>query len=236
MTFRLTGLACGYRGLPVLTDIDLSVAPGETVAVLGPNGVGKSTLMKTIMGVLPMLSGRIELSDRDISGASALARSRQGMAWVPEGRRLFTALSVKENLQVSARGASPAKLAERLDEVLSLFPEVGGFLDRPSWAISGGQQQMVAIGRALMSGPRLLLLDEPSLGLAPLIVQELLAVLDRLRGGELSILLVEQNVRAGLSIADRGVVLERGRVALTGSPQELLDNDAVVRSYLSHTA
>jgi branched-chain amino acid transport system ATP-binding protein len=236
MSLRITGMACGYRGLPVLEDVDLTIEPGELVAVLGPNGVGKSTLMKTIMGVLPGLAGRLELAGEDLTAASALTRSRRGIAWVPEGRRLFASLSVRENLLVSARGVNAAAVRQRLDRVSGLFPELTTFLDRPAWALSGGQQQMVAIGRGLMSDPEVLLLDEPSLGLAPLVVRDLLRALDALRGGDMGVLLVEQNVQAGLSIADRGVVLERGRISMTGTPEQLLANDAIVRSYLSESA
>jgi len=236
MSFRITGMACGYRGLPVLEDIDLTIGPGELVAVLGPNGVGKSTLMKAIMGVLPGLAGRLELIGEDLTAASSLTRSSRGIAWVPEGRRLFASLSVRENLLVSARGVGSVTVRQRLDRVTGLFPELTTFLDRPAWAISGGQQQMVAIGRGLMSDPKVLLLDEPSLGLAPLVVRDLLRALDALRGGDMGVLLVEQNVQAGLSIADRGVVLERGRISMTGTPEELLDDDAIVRSYLSEGA
>jgi branched-chain amino acid transport system ATP-binding protein len=236
MSLRITGMACGYRGRPVLEDVDVTIEPGELVAVLGPNGVGKSTLMKTIMGVLPGLAGRLELAGEDLTSASTLTRSRRGIAWVPEGRRLFASLSVRENLLVSARGVDAAAVRQRLDRVSGLFPELTTFLDRPAWALSGGQQQMVAIGRGLMSDPKVLLLDEPSLGLAPLVVRDLLRALDALRGGDMGVLLVEQNVQAGLSIADRGVVLERGRISITGTPEQLLANDAIVRSYLSESA
>jgi branched-chain amino acid transport system ATP-binding protein len=226
-------LVAGYRNVPVLHDVSLRVEPKQTLAVLGPNGAGKSTLLQAIMGVLRARGGRIALDGRDVTRLRPSARAALGVTWVPEGRRLFTSLSVFENLLVAARRVPQDERERRLDQVHTLFPDVERLHARPAWAISGGQQQMVAIGRALMARPRVLLLDEPSLGLAPIVVGVLMDALVALGAQGQSMVLVEQNVTAGLRVAHHALVLSRGRVVHAGDPTELLDDDFVRRSYLS---
>lgn len=233
---KVDGLTCGYGSQPVLDDVSFEVPRGATLTLLGPNGVGKSTLLKTVMGVLPAMAGRVLLDGEDITSAPAHTRARAGIAWVPEGRRLFAPLSVRDNLMAAARGTA-ADTRQRLDLVVGLFPRVAEFMNRPSWQLSGGEQQMVAVGRALMSGPRVLLLDEPSLGLAPIVVRSLLDALTRLcESTDITVVLVEQNVRAGLSIADSAVILERGGIGASGKPNDLLASDRILQSYLSESA
>jgi branched-chain amino acid transport system ATP-binding protein len=230
---EVEGLVAGYRSVPVLHGVALRVEPRRTLAVLGPNGAGKSTLLQAIMGVLPAAAGRVVLEGRDITRLRPSARADLGVAWAPEGRRLFTSLSVLENLLVAARRVPEDERERRLDQVHTLFPDVERLHARPAWAISGGQQQMVAIGRALMARPRVLLLDEPSLGLAPIVVGVLMDALVALGEQGQSMVLVEQNVTAGLRVAHRALVLSRGRVVHVGEPTELLDDEFVRRSYLT---
>jgi branched-chain amino acid transport system ATP-binding protein len=226
-------LRAGYGSLEVLHGVSLRVEPGEAVAVLGPNGAGKSTLLRTISGLVAARSGRVQFADAPLAGVPAHAIPHRGLVHVPEARHVFALLSVRENLMV---GGTPllsraARLAA-LDDVWALFPMLLGKADAPAASLSGGQQQMLAIGRALMAGPKLLMLDEPSLGLAPVVVEELYAALGKLRQRGLTILLVEQDVHTALDFADRAYVLENGAIALAGSAAALREDPHVRELYL----
>ena len=230
----IRGLHAGYGRSPVLQGIDLSVEAGSLVALIGANGAGKSTLLKCVSGLIRPTAGEIRVDGRRIERLGPAAIVRLGVSHVPERRQVFVELSVVDNLRLGAYRArlSPGELARRVDETLALFPVLAARLADDAVALSGGQQQMLAIARGLMSRPRLLMLDEPSLGLAPALVREIFAALGKLREGGLSILLVEQNARGSLAIADRGYVLDSGRVALDGTGQELLVSPDVVHRYL----
>ncbi|MDP9878698.1 branched-chain amino acid transport system ATP-binding protein [Variovorax boronicumulans] len=228
MTVR--GLAAGYHGFQVIQDLDLDVTPGVTV-VLGPNGAGKTTLLKALAGLLPR-SGDAVLDGVALPSADATACVRRGLALVAEGRQLFPQMTVTENLELGG-WLIPARLrAERLARAFDDFPRLKERATQLAGTMSGGEQQMVAVARALMSGPRLLMLDEPSLGLAPRMVDELLAIVRRIADQGVTVLMVEQNVRKALQAADRGYVLERGRVVASGEAQALLHSDAVRQAYL----
>lgn len=236
---QILGLAAvhaGYGRVEVLRGIDLQVARGEMVTVIGSNGAGKSTLLKTITGMLKPTSGDIVLDGRSVAGARPEALVRSGMALVPEGRLLFGSMTVSENLELGAYALKgrdrKGELAKRLDRVTGLFPVLGERGGQPAETLSGGEQQMLAVGRALMSGPRLLLLDEPSLGLAPRVIAEIFRALDSLREQGVTILLVEQDARLALKHADRGYVMRTGRIVLEGNAEELLANDDVRLIYL----
>ncbi|MBP0443653.1 ABC transporter ATP-binding protein [Roseomonas sp. SSH11] len=229
-----TGLSVSYGRHRALEDVGLSVAPGEILVVLGANGAGKSTLLKALAGLVrPAAGARIAMGGRDIGGIPAHAVVEAGLALVPEGRGIFGALTVRENLLL---GAYPARArrgeAARLETVLALFPRLTERMGQAVRTMSGGEQQMVAIGRALMSAPEILALDEPSLGLSPLMAGELFRALSRIRAGGTGILLVEQNARRSLAIADRGILLEGGRVVGGGTAAALAADPAVRRAYL----
>ena len=226
-------LRAGYGSLEVLHGVSLRVEPGEVVAVLGPNGAGKSTLLRTLSGLVAARTGRVQFAGTPLAGLPAHAIPHRGLVHVPEARHVFALLSVRENLMV---GGTPlpsraARLAA-LETVWALFPMLHGKADAPAASLSGGQQQMLAIGRALMAGPKLLMLDEPSLGLAPVVVEELYAALGKLRQRGLTILLVEQDVHTALDFADRAYVLENGAIALAGSAAALREDPHVRELYL----
>lgn len=224
-----------YHGeVQALKGVSIHVNSGEIVALIGSNGAGKSTVLSTICGLTPPRQGRITFEGQEITGLTPERIVRLGMSYVPEGRQLFGSMSVRDNLLLGSyhRGLSRREFHAELDEVLAIFPSVADHLDRPAASLSGGEQQMVAIGRGLMAKPRLLLLDEPSIGLAPMLVKEIFSVIARFRGDGGTILLVEQNSRAALSIADRGYVLETGKVVLESNAQDLLENREVQRAYL----
>jgi branched-chain amino acid transport system ATP-binding protein len=208
----------------------VSVAAGEVVALLGANGAGKSTLLKTVMGLLPA-RGSIRFGGEPIAALNPARRARRGLGYVPEGRRLFPGMSVRDTLLVGCREGTRAA-ERRLDEILALFPALAPRRDTPAWQLSGGQQQMLAIGRALMSAPRLLLLDEPSLGLAPVVVDELLARVRDLAARGTAVLLAEQGVARALEIADRAYVLGLGRIIAEGTPDELRRGSVLQRAFL----
>lgn len=231
MTLSLEHVSSGYGNAIVVRDVSLSVADGETVTVLGSNGAGKSTLLKTCAGVLRPVDGTISVAGQRVDAGRPVEHARLGIAWVPEGRRLFPSLSIHENLLVAARGQSNAVVEERVEAVLELFPILRKMLRRPAWAASGGEQQMVAVGRALMMDPRYLLLDEPSLGLAPIIVRTLMDALAEVGRAGPGMLVVEQNVEAGLQLADRAVVIAHGRLVFDGSPDELRDTTDLFASF-----
>jgi len=224
----------GYGSVTVLRDVGIVVDEGELVAVLGANGAGKTTLLRTISGLLVRARGHVLFDGQDITRLPAYRRARAGITHVPEGRHVFAGLSVDENLQMGAlasrdRGASTHAGYER---VYGLFPVLEQRATDQATSLSGGQQQMLAIGRALMAHPRLLMVDEASLGLAPNLVEEVLAALEQVRSQGTAVLLVEQNARAALRVADRAYVLERGRVVLSGNGAELAADDRISGLYL----
>ena len=227
----VSGLCAGYDGRAVIHDISLTVGPGEIVALLGANGAGKSTIARTLSGLLPALSGSVRFLGRSIERAAPANRVAAGLVHVPEGRQVFTGLTVAENLDLGAY-LGGADQAFRLDAVLRRFPVLRQRLASVAGNLSGGQQQMLAIGRGLMSSPKLLILDEPSLGLAPALVAEVFALVADLRTQGLSILLSEQNARMSLAIADRAYVLENGRITLSGAASELASSGDVAARYL----
>ncbi len=228
-------LSAGYGGPDVLNDISLQVQAGEIVAVVGTNGAGKTTLLNTIAGLIKPSAGAIRLNGTDIGGRPAERVVRSGLSLVPEGRQVIAPLSVEDNLLVGAYSRRDGGAKATLAEVYDRFPRLRERYRQPAGLLSGGEQQMLAIGRALMAGPRVLLLDEPSMGLAPLVVSEIFALLADLNGLGLAILLVEQNARKALALATRGYVLEGGRIVLEGPAKELAASPAVVDAYLGAT-
>jgi len=235
---EVRGLNAGYGRASVIKDLSIAVEPGQIVSLIGSNGAGKSTLMKSVAGTLRARSGEILLDGRDISRLPAHRRAASGIALVPEGRHVFSTMTVLENLRLGyyASGLSGRERKARIEEALELFPRLGERSRQIAGTLSGGEQQMLAIARGLVSRPRLLLLDEPSLGLAPKIVAQILqSVVDLNRQRGLSILLVEQNARLALRIAHRGYVLDSGRVVLGGTGAELLEDERVQESYLKMT-
>jgi branched-chain amino acid transport system ATP-binding protein len=229
MTLEVETIDAGYGRLGVLHGVSLRVSPGELVAVVGANGAGKTTLLRAIDGILTPTAGSIRLHGEDITGTPTEKLAAKGLAHVPENRLVFPSLSVRDNLRL---GGWSRPREDRTEEALELFPRLRPRLAQAAGSLSGGEQQMLAIGRALMSAPSVLILDEPSIGLAPMIVAEIMTVLGQLRTDRgIAILLVEQNVRASFKIADRGVVMQRGRVVLEGSTAELLADDDVREVY-----
>ncbi|MDR7415388.1 MAG: ABC transporter ATP-binding protein [Armatimonadota bacterium] len=226
-------LHASYGPVQALRGATLECTPGELVAIIGPNGAGKSTLLRAILGLLPH-RGDVLLDGRSLRALSTEDRVRCGLALVPERRQLFDTLSVRDNLLLSGfgRGLARSRMEERLRLVFSLFPALAERPRAPARSLSGGQQQMLAIGRALMGEPRVLLMDDPLLGLAPLIVSELLGLLRKLCTEGLSVVLVEQNARAALAVADRAYVLERGRIVRSGSTRDLRSDPTVQSAYL----
>ena len=233
---RIAGLAAGYGAIRVLDDVALEVHAGELVALIGGNGAGKTTLLKTVAGVRPPWAGQILLDEREIGGHPSWWVARRGLTLVPEGRGVFGDQTVRDNLLLGGlarRGRDhAAAVTADLDKALTLFPALGERLSHPAGSLSGGQQQMLAVARGLMARPRVLLLDEPSLGLAPLLVREIFAALSRLRAEGLTILLVEQLASQALALADRAYVLENGRITLSGAAAEIRANPAVMHAYL----
>ena len=230
---EMRDLKVAYGAAPALWGVSLDVAAGELVAVVGPNGAGKTTLVNTLAGILSARAGRIVFEGRDITRLPPHRFCEAGIAVVPEGRRLFTGMSVRENLELgSYLPAARAHRRESLDAVLALFPALVEKLPSPAGELSGGQQQMVAIARALMARPRLLLLDEPSLGLSPKIVDDMFAAIARINGNGMAVLLVEQNVAMALDVASRACVIEEGRIVAEGASCELMDRPEIQRAYL----
>jgi len=226
-------LQVSYGAAPALWGVSFDLRPHELLCTVGPNGAGKTTLINTLAGVLRARSGRILLEGRDITALPAHRFCEAGIALVPEGRRLFTTMSVRENLEIgSLLPAAKARRADSLAAVLALFPALEAKLEQTAGELSGGQQQMVAIGRALMARPKLLLLDEPSLGLSPLIVSEMFSAIARVHREGTAVLLVEQNVGTALRVAERAYVLEEGRMVADGTPDELMARDEIRRAYL----
>ena len=222
-----------YSGMPVLQGVSLNVNFGETACVVGSNGAGKSTLLRAVMGTQPAFEGRILFKGREIQKLRTEVIVRMGIVYVPEEKMLFGPLSVEENLSLGAYILNNVQqVQQKLEFVYNLFPKLKERRHQPASTLSGGEQQMVAIGRGLMSGPELLMLDEPSLGLAPLLVDEVLDTVRKLKEEGITILLVEQNVREALDLADRGYVLQTGRIVAQGSGQELLESDIFREAFL----
>ena len=224
------GLTAGYGGIRVLHGVDLDVPPGRLTAVVGPNGAGKSTLLRALSGLVER-NGDVSFDGAPLPQGPAAIVAR-GLGHVPEGRELFGRMTVSENLELGGWRASRGERAARTERVIALFPRLGERRRQLAGSLSGGEQQMLAVGRALMGGPRLLMLDEPSLGLAPRLVEQLLAVVSRLPAEGVTVLLVEQNVAQALALAETAYVIERGRVVLHGPARALLDSEAVRAAYL----
>jgi branched-chain amino acid transport system ATP-binding protein len=233
---RVQNLRTAYGSLEVLRNVSLHVDPGEIVVLIGANGAGKSTLLNTISGLLRPRQGKTVFLGREIQSLSPNKIVSRGVSLVPEGRQLFAPLTVLENLILGAyslpRKDRRERARVRLEQIYTLFPILRERRSQPAGTLSGGEQQMLAVGRALMSRPKLLLLDEPSMGLAPMVAREIFAAIKRLRDDGTTILLVEQNARAALSIANRGYVLEVGMIVAEGSSEELLSSKEIVRAYL----
>ncbi len=233
---RIRNLKCYYGKIMAVKGVSISVQKGELITLIGANGSGKSTLLQAICGLLPGWDGEIFFEDETSNGLAPPAIVRKGMSLVPEGRLIFPPMSVLDNLKLGAYIMYRRKLGEQvekdLEAVMALFPILKKRAAQPAGTLSGGEQQMLAIGRAIMARPRLLVLDEPSMGLAPLLVEKILETLTALRDEGLTILLVEQNAHAALKIADRGYVLETGKVVLQGDASELLEDEEVKRAYL----
>ena len=225
-------LTAGYGGPPVIEAVSLTVAPATIAVIVGPNGAGKSTLLKSVFALTKIASGRIVFEGRDITGLPTASLVPAGIAAVPQSRNVFPTLTVAENLDVGTYAAPPKDRAALEHKVLELFPDLRAALNRPAGELSGGQRQMVAIGRALMSEPRLLLLDEPTAGLSPAYLERIFDLIVAIRGNGITILMVEQNARQALRIADEAHVLVNGRNFVSGPGAALLANDEVRRAFL----
>ncbi|MDA9989676.1 ABC transporter ATP-binding protein [Paracoccaceae bacterium] len=229
---KIHELHAGYDLVNVLRDVNIEVGEGEIVAVLGSNGVGKTTLNNTLSGLIKPTSGEIYFENVLISSRDPVEIVDMGLIHVPEGRKLFPNLSVKENLELGSYRRGKPNRAKNLERVLEIFPKLRDRISQTAGTLSGGEQQMVAIGRGLMSEPRILLLDEPSLGLSPLLVEQMFNLIKQINEGGLSVILVEQNVIQSLSIADRAYVISEGTVSLSGRADELRENSDLKKSYL----
>jgi branched-chain amino acid transport system ATP-binding protein len=233
---KIRNLETFYGKLKVLRRVTMHVSPGEIVTIIGANGAGKSTLLNTISGLVPARSGEIQFHEKNIFNNRTEKTVFMGCALVPEGRQVFAAMSVKENLllggYVLQKKETKKSVKHELEKVYEMFPVMKERENQYAGTLSGGEQQMLAIGRALMAGPKMIMMDEPSMGLAPLIVKNIFQVIRKLRENGKTVLLVEQNAKAALAIADRGYVLETGRIILQGSSEDLLANRDVQRAYL----
>lgn len=232
MLLQIEALASRYGRIPALKGIDLHISTGELVALVGANGAGKTTLLRALSGVQPVSGGRVRFEGVDITHAPPERRVRLGIVQVPEGRQVFGPLSVEDNLRLGAYLRGRGEAAEAIERIYIMFPVLKAKRREAAGTLSGGQQQMLAIGRALMAAPRLLLLDEPSMGLAPRLVEDIFACVRSLKQASTTIFLVDQNARAALAVADRAYVLETGRVVLEGAGADLLENDQVKEAYL----
>ena len=232
MMLEIRNLTAHYGHSQVLYDVSIDVKAGEFVSIIGANGAGKSSLMKVIMGLVPVSSGKLLFKGNDISRLEPWQRAGLKIAYVPEGRRVFGELTVAENLRIGGWVEPPADLPRRVEHVVSIFPRLGERMNQAARTMSGGEQQMLAIGRALMLEPELLLVDEISMGLMPILVNRCFEVLKQLSEAGTTIRLVEQNARKALSVSHRGYVLETGHIVLEGEAAKLRDDDAVRRAYL----
>ncbi|HJW26856.1 MAG TPA: ABC transporter ATP-binding protein [Rhodocyclaceae bacterium] len=228
----VSNLQVAYGAVQAIWDVSFEVPAGEIVALIGANGAGKTTTLKTLSGLIQPKGGQISLDGERVDACSSMDIVRRGVVHVPEGRRLFPDMTVLENLLMGAYPTPAAGRTERLEQVFSVFPKVRERQKQLAGTLSGGEQQMVAIGRGLMAAPKVLMLDEPSLGLAPIMVEEMFRIVRDINAAGVTVLLVEQNTRHALSIAHRGYVLEAGRTVLSGPGKELLENDEVRRAYL----
>jgi branched-chain amino acid transport system ATP-binding protein len=228
----IADLSAGYGPVQILRNIRMQVTQGELIALLGSNGAGKTTLNHVLSGLMTAWSGQIEFNGQNITGLHYRDIVKAGLIHVPEGRKIFPNLSVLENLQLGAYTRATQRIEKNLESVLQIFPKLKERLNQLAGTMSGGEQQMLAIGRGLMAEPKLLILDEPSLGLSPLLVEELFNLIQSLRTTGLTIMLVEQNVGLSLEIADRAYVMENGHIQFSGTAAELLSSDALRRAYL----
>ena len=228
----IENLRAGYGAVEVLRGVDIRISHGELIALLGSNGAGKTTLNAVMSGLVPPRSGRVVFDGEDLTGAHYRRIVQAGLIQVPEGRKVFPNLSVLENLELGAFTRARSRLSENIDRVFDTFPRLRERTAQHAGTMSGGEQQMLAIGRGLMAEPKLLILDEPSLGLSPLLVEELFTLIAKLRADGLAILLVEQNVGQSLDIADRAYVMENGSIRFSGASSELLASDALRQAYL----
>ncbi len=229
---RVSGLSAGYGEVQVLWDIDITVKKGEIVSIIGANGAGKTTTLKSIMGLIIPFKGTISFDGDEITGLPVHEIVRKGISLVPEGRHLFPKMTVLENLRMGGYAVNGDRYKELIERVFQIFPVLKERKDQLASTLSGGEQQMLAIARGLMSDPKILMLDEPSLGLAPKIVKKVMRVVSEIRDEGVTILLVEQNAKISLEISDRGYVLETGRIVLEGTSEELLRNEHVKKAYL----
>ncbi|MCE5221668.1 MAG: ABC transporter ATP-binding protein [Clostridium sp.] len=230
---KIDDLVVSYGGIEALKGISLEVPSGKIVTLVGANGAGKSTTLKSIVGLVKPKSGSINYEGKDLTKLKTEAMVKEGIALVPEGRRVFTDLTVLENLKIGAYLRKDKKgIEEDLEKVYSLFPRLKERAWQVSGTLSGGEQQMLAIGRALMCRPKLIMMDEPSLGLAPIIVKELFGIIKKINEEGMTVLLIEQNANAALKIADIGYIMETGRITLTGTGNELLNNEEIKKAYL----
>ncbi|WP_160689115.1 ABC transporter ATP-binding protein [Clostridium sp. C2-6-12] len=230
---KIDNLVVAYGGIEALKGVSLEVPSGKIVTLVGANGAGKSTTLKSIVGLVKPKSGSIDYEGTDLTKLNTELMVKKGIALVPEGRKVFADLTVLENLKIGAYSRKDtAGIAEDLEKVYSLFPRLKERTWQAAGTLSGGEQQMLAIGRALMSRPKLIMMDEPSLGLAPIIVKELFGIIKKINEEGMTVLLIEQNANAALKIADIGYIMETGRITLSGSGQELLSNDEIKKAYL----
>ncbi len=229
---KVEGINVYYGSIHAVKDVSFEVAEGEIVTLIGANGAGKSTILKTVSGLLRSRTGNITFLGQEIGRTDAHKLVREGLAHVPEGRRVFQQLSVEENLEMGAYTRPKGEIPDSLAAVYDQFPRLKERRRQVAGTLSGGEQQMLAMGRALMAHPKLVMLDEPSMGLAPLLVEQIFDIIRRLGEAGTTILLVEQNAQMALAVADRGYVLETGRVALSDSADALANNDAVKKAYL----
>ncbi|MGE4238838.1 ABC transporter ATP-binding protein [Ramlibacter sp.] len=230
---RLSNVSVRYGAVAALDGVSIDVRRGETVTILGANGAGKTTIMRAILGMAPLVGGEVHLEGRELSGMEPHEVARAGIGIVPEGRKVYGRLSVRENLLMAARLSTSKESGEtRLERVLQRFPALRTRMSESGALLSGGEQQMVALGRALMTDPKVLLMDEPSLGLAPLLIDEVFRAIGELRSQGVTILLVEQNAAMALEVADRAYVLQTGRVVASGTAEDLKSSSAVADAYL----
>ena len=230
---KIDNLVVAYGGIEALKGVSLEVPSGKIVTLVGANGAGKSTTLKSIVGLVKPKSGSIDYEGTDLTKLNTELMVKKGIALVPEGRNVFSDLTVLENLKIGAYSRKDtAGIAEDLEKVYSLFPRLKERTWQAAGTLSGGEQQMLAIGRALMSRPKLIMMDEPSLGLAPIIVKELFGIIKKINEEGMTVLLIEQNANAALKIADVGYIMETGRITLSGSGKELLSNDEIKKAYL----